>query len=62
MDTSLPVPWWVEVLQLANEWSMAPWLIVNDKGPALWILRKRIMTEVIEQARRDRDKHKGKRK
>lgn len=43
---------------MSKDWGLPPWEICWDKGKALWVLRYRIWNETIDNARRDKDKHK----
>lgn len=53
----MPVPWWYEILQLAEKWSVPPWDVVHDKGKLLWIIRERVTSRVVARAQSDKEKH-----
>jgi hypothetical protein len=45
------------VLQIAKDWGVPPWTIVQKDQKALWILRKRIFDSEVESAQKAKEIH-----
>lgn len=53
----MPMPWWIEVLQRAETWSVPPWEIAWDHGKVVWMIRQRIWSQQVDTALKDKRKH-----
>jgi len=54
---ALPVPWWVEILQAAEDWGTPPWEIMRDQGKAIWVIRWRTWKRTVNGAQNEKSKH-----
>jgi hypothetical protein len=52
-------PWWIGVLQLAQEWSTPAWEIAEDDDRLLWFLRYQIYKRVTAEAEKERQRLHG---
>lgn len=53
----MPVPWWIEVLQAAEDWGIPPWEIVDEAGKGVWMVRWRGWKGAVSSAEHDKRKH-----
>ena len=58
----MALPWWVETLQQAAEWSTPPWILNGDGLEVVWLLRWRAWRSEIASAERKRGESSTRRK
>jgi hypothetical protein len=53
------LPWWIETLEQAAEWGIAPWELDPEENEIIWLYRWRIFKHELNRARKTKEQHGG---